>query len=111
MPLSHFGSAESGGESVRTWAWSDGAQVLERRLGEHERAAGVDLLHQVEALHLELRHRRQVDRRRVVDDDVDPAELLATVCRDRGRDLVRVADVADDRQRGAAHLLDLRRRR
>ena len=84
------------------------AQVLERGLGEDEGAPRIDLLHQVEALHLELRHRREVDRRGVVDDDVDAAEALGGL-RDRGGDLVGVANVADDRQRRATHLLDLLR--
>ena len=84
------------------------AQVLERGLAEDEGAARVDLLHQVEALHLELRHRREVDGGGVVDDDVDAAEALGGLL-DRCGDPVGVADVADDRQRPPAHLLDLLR--
>ena len=47
----------------------------------------------------------EVDRAGVVDADVDAAEALDRL-RDRGRDLLLVADVADDRQRLAARLLD-----
>jgi DNA-binding CsgD family transcriptional regulator len=52
----------------------------------------------------------QVDRRGVVDADVDPAEPPDRL-RDGLRDLRLVADVTDDRQRTAARLLDLPGRR
>src|SRR6185503_5823664 len=70
---------------------------------------GVDRLHEVIALYLQRLGAGQVDRRGVVDADVDPAETLGRL-RDGPGDLLLVADVADDRQRAAAGLLDLRGR-
>ena len=45
--------------------------------GDHEGAARVDLMHQVEAVHVGLRHGRELNRGGVVDDDVDAAEPAA----------------------------------
>ena len=52
------------------------AQVRQAGARDHERAARVDLLHQVEALHLEVAHRGEVDRAGVVHHEVDAAEPL-----------------------------------
>src|SRR5262249_54953615 len=84
-------------------------QVRDAGPADHERAAGVDRLHQVVALDLQRLGAGQVDRRGVVDAYVDPAEPLGGL-RDGGRDLGLVADVADYRQRLAACRLDLRGR-
>jgi hypothetical protein len=83
------------------------AQVGQAGPGDDESPTGVDLLHQVEALDLKVSHRREVDRARVVDDDVDSAPA-ADRLRNGVRDLLGVADVAHDRQRLAALGLDLR---
>jgi hypothetical protein len=81
------------------------AQVREGRPGEDERPAHVDVEHEVEALGRDVRDRREVDRRGVVDDDVHAAPALDGL-RDEGVDLRLVAHVADDGQRLAAGLLD-----
>jgi hypothetical protein len=70
---------------------------------QHERAADVDVLHEVVLLRGELERAGQVDHRRVVDDDVDAAEL-ALGLQHRLGDVVVVAHVADDRQRAAGRL-------
>ena len=85
-------------------------QVRDAGAADHERAAGVDLLHQVIALYRQRLGAGQVDRRGVVDADVDSPETLDRL-RDGPHDLRLVADVTDDRQRTAARLLDLPCRR
>src|SRR5262249_42962605 len=84
-------------------------QVRDAGPADHERAAGVDRLHQVIALDLQRLGAGQVDRRGVVDAYIDPAEPLDGL-RDGPLDLGLVADVADYRQRAAARRLDLRGR-
>ena len=79
-------------------------------LRHHERAARVDLMHQVEALHVGLRRRREADGAGVVDDDVDAAEGLDRPLDGLLDDLL-VAHVDDERQRLAAGLFDFLRRR
>src|ERR671910_637934 len=62
------------------------AQVRQARARDHERPAGVDLLHEVEALHLEVAHRGEVDGAGVVHDEVDAAKAvhgLGDGCLDR----------------------------
>jgi hypothetical protein len=81
-------------------------QVRDAGPADHERAAGVDGLHQVVAPDLQRLGAGQVDGRGVVDAHVDPAEHLGGL-RDRAHDLGLVADVADDRQRAPARRLDL----
>jgi hypothetical protein len=76
-------------------------QVRDAGPADHERAAGVDRLHQVIALDLQRLGAGQVDRRGVVDAHVDPAEPLDGL-RDGPLHLGLVADVADHRQRVAA---------
>jgi hypothetical protein len=82
------------------------AQVWQAGARDHERPARVDLLHEVEALHLEVPHRRQVDGAGVVHHQVDAAEALHRLGH-RGVHGVGVADVSDDRERLAAGRLDL----
>ena len=87
------------------------AHVRPDRLCAVEAAGEVDAqvaLPQLRALVEELR--RVVERARVVDQDVDGAELLDDTLHGRG-DLLAVGDVALDRSRPAAQTLDLRRRR
>src|ERR1700752_3168668 len=68
-------------------------------------AADLDSVHQIKALERDLLDRAEVDRRSVVDADVDTAELVDGLGHRRGH-RVTVTDVADDRQRLAAGLLD-----
>ncbi|MEJ7717121.1 MAG: hypothetical protein WKF31_03840 [Thermoleophilaceae bacterium] len=84
------------------------AQVGQAGLGDDERAARVDGLHEVEALDRQVAGRAQVDGARVVHADVDAPEALHGLL-DRARYLLLVADVADDGKRRAAGLLDLLR--
>ena len=86
------------------------AQVRDAGLADQEGPARVDVLHQVVTLHLQRLGAGEVDRRRVVDAHVDPAEPLDRLGHG-GDDLLLVADVADDRQRPAARRLDLLGRR
>ena len=81
-------------------------QDRDSRPREHERPADVDVLHQVVLLRLQVERAREVDDARVVDDDVDAAEL-ALGLQDRLGHVVVVAHVADDRQRVAARGADL----
>ena len=73
----------SGGDRFRMCglrpAFADCLQIRDARLRAHERAAHVDAEHQVEALHRRLERARQRDRARVVDQDVDAAEMLGAV--------------------------------
>src|SRR5246127_1117089 len=69
-------------------------------------AADLDAIHQIEALERDVLDRAEVDRRSVVDADVDTAELVDGLGRRRAH-RVTVTDVADDRQRLATGLLDL----
>ena len=82
------------------------AQVRQAGAGHDEGAARVDLLHEVEALHLEVAHRGEVDGARVVHHEIDATEALDGLG-NGGLDRVGVADVPDDRQRLAAGRLDL----
>src|ERR1700739_298143 len=69
-------------------------------------AADLDSVHQIEALERNLLDRAEVDRRSVVDADVDTAELIDGLGHRRGH-RITVQDVADNRQRLATGLLDL----
>ena len=83
---SHLGSRLSGGDSVRTCGVVGLAQVREAGLRDDERAAHVDVLHQVVSASLgSVGDRREVDRARVVDADVDAAEALDGLGDGRGR--------------------------
>ena len=85
-------------------------QMRNAHLRHQERAARVDLVHQVVALHVGLQRAGELDGAGIVDADVDAAEGLDGSCDGVG-DLRLLADVADDRQRLAAGLLDLLGRR
>ncbi len=80
-------------------------QDRDGRAAEHERAADVDVLHEVVLLRLQVERAREVDDARVVDDDVDAAEL-ALGLEDGLGDVVVVAHVAHDRQCPAARGAD-----
>ena len=69
--------------------------MRQRRLGEQERAADVDVHHQVELLGREVLGRFGGDRTGVVDHDVDAAEALDGGV-DGTHDVVFVADVPDN---------------
>ncbi len=104
---SHFGLRFSGGESERMCGFSASFRIGTRRAAEHEGPAHVDVLHQVVLLRLKVERAREVDDARVVDDDVDPAELALGLEHRLGHVIV-VAHVADDRKRlpaGGADLL------
>jgi len=85
------------------------AQVGEAGLRHDERAAAVDVQHEVVALDRQVGDRHERDRARVVHAQVDAAEAVHRL-RHRRRHLVLEADVADDGQGLAAGRLDLRRR-
>ena len=76
------------------------------RLRGEERAARVDLVHQVISLHLRGERPGQLDRRRVVHADVDSAECLNGGL-DRLNDARFVPHVDDERERLAARCFDL----
>src|ERR1700722_14425973 len=69
-------------------------------------AADLDSIHQIEALKRDLLDRAEVDRRSVVDADVDTAEMVDGLGHRRGH-RVTVTHVADHRERPAPGLLDL----
>ncbi len=81
-------------------------QMRDAGFRSDERAARIDAVHQIVALHVGLDRARQADRRGVVDADIDAAEL-----RDRFGHRVHyigfVAHVDDQRQRLAAGFLYL----
>ena len=85
------------------------AHVRDHRARAEERAAHVDLHHQVELAGRPLGQRREVDGAGVVDEDVDAAEFL-----ERGiphpLHVVEFAHVAAHRQRAAAELAHFLRR-
>jgi hypothetical protein len=81
-------------------------QMRDAELRGQISAARVDLVHEVEALHVRLGRLRQIDGAGVVDQDVDAAELLRGL-RDGCGELGIVADVAKDRQPLAAGFVDL----
>ena len=69
-------------------------------------APRIDLLHQIEALHVGLQRAGQRNGAGIVDADIDAAESCDGLS-DRIDDLLLKSDIADDRQRLAARLLDL----
>src|SRR5690606_16105622 len=75
---------------------------------DKEGAARVDLMHQVEALHIRFQRAGELYGAGIVDADVYAAEGF-----DRGRHclghLILVADIAENRQRPSAGRLDLAR--
>ena len=75
-------------------------------LGHHERAARIDLVHEIEALHICCLAIGQRDRARIVDDDVDAAEMLRGFIQSAAHGRL-VAHIDSDRQRIAARLLDV----
>ena len=82
------------------------AQVGQGGLAADQHRAGVDLVHQVEALGLQLLHPDQADRPGVVDQRVDPAEAFGGAGHGRRHGLL-VAHVELQRQGLAAGGLDL----
>ena len=84
--------------------------MLDCIFGDHEGAARINLMHQIEALHVGLGDRGQRNRARVVDDDVERAEARHGLG-DRALDRGLVADVDHQRQGQPAGLFDCRRRR
>jgi hypothetical protein len=85
-----------------------GAEVGDRGPRQQERPADLDLLHQVELLHRQIGRRGEVDRRGIVDHDVDPAEPVDALAHG-ALNVLLGADVADHRQRLPARGFDLRR--
>ncbi len=85
-------------------------QVRDACLRAGECAAGVDLMHQVEALEGRLERARELDGARVVDQNVDAAEGSHALC-DGSLDLVLAAHVHDAGESLAARLLHLLGRR
>ncbi len=85
------------------------AQGRKGEFAEHERPPDVDIGHQVVAFHLHRVCAGQVDRRSIVDHDVDPAEGLHGGG-DRASDVVLVPHVPDDWEGAPACRFDLARR-
>ena len=81
-------------------------EVRDGVLGHHERSARVDLVHQIEPLHVRVGRARELDRACIVHDDVDAAEAGCGLL-DRTCDLRFLADVTGNRECFAASLLDL----
>jgi hypothetical protein len=79
-------------------------QVRQAALGNHKRAAGVDLMHQVVTLDRRVGGTGQPDRAGVVDHDVDAAEMLRCL-RHRCTHLRLLANVHLQGQRPAASSL------
>ena len=67
-------------------------EMRDRVFRHHEGPARIDLMHQVEALHLGRLARRQADRARIVDDDVEASEGRDRLV-ERGLDGLLVTDV------------------
>src|SRR5699024_4913659 len=80
-------------------------QLRNSATGHQERAAGVDVLHQVVTLHVDRLGRREVNGTGIVDHTVDAAELCGRAVDGIG-DGVVVTNVAHDRQRVTAGTLD-----
>jgi len=70
-----------------------------------EGAAGIDLMHQIEAAHIGVGHRRALDRTGVVDDDVEAAKARDGLF-DRTLNLRLFAHIDHQRQRLAAGFAD-----
>src|SRR3990172_2926809 len=81
-------------------------QVGEACAGAQERAAHVHVEQEVVPFHRGLKGAREMDRGRVVHEDVDPSEALDGPG-DGGLDLVVEPDVARDREGAAPRVLDL----
>ena len=71
-------------------------QVRNAHFGDEERAARIDLVHQIIALHVGLQRAGELDGAGIVDADVDAAEPFHGL-RHRIGDLSFVADVAKHR--------------
>ena len=71
----------------------------------HEGAARVDLMHEIEALHVGLRDRRERDGAGIVDHDVEAAEMRGGLI-ERGLDGGLVAHVDHEGERLAAGFFD-----
>ena len=72
----------------------------------HEGAARIDLMHQIEAAHVGLRNRRELDGAGIVDHDVDAAEARRGLV-ERGLHRGFLAHVDLQSQRPPAGFLDL----
>src|ERR1019366_481485 len=79
------------------------AQMRNAGARYQERAAAIDLMHQIVALGVGLQRRREADGTGVVDTDVDAAEF-GDGARDCPLDLLLEADIALERERPAAGL-------
>ena len=81
-------------------------QIGRREFGHHERASRIDLVHEIEALHLGRLAVCQRDRARIVDDDVDAAKMVRGFIQSVAHGRL-IAHVDNDRQSIAASGLDL----
>jgi len=81
-------------------------QVRQRGLRAQEGAPGVDLVHQIEALHRRVEGAGEADGAGVVDQDIEAAKALDGLL-DGVDDLLFEADIDLERQRLAAGGLDL----
>ena len=73
-------------------------QIRDAGTGGDKGAAGIDLLDEIVAAHVDLLGRSEVDRRGIVDADVDAPEALGTAL-DRRGDTRLVPHIHDERQR------------
>ena len=80
--------------------------MRQRRLAAQIGSARVDLMHQIEALHLERVDPAQIDGAGVVDEDVDPAKAGDGLT-DRRLHLILEANVTGDGERLSARRFDL----
>jgi len=67
----------SGGDSIRMCGLADFSRCEMAYFRDHEGAARVDLMHQVETAHVGRSYRRQPEWRWVVDHDVDAPKCAA----------------------------------
>ena len=81
-------------------------QERDREFRHHERAARIDLMHEIETLHVGRLRVGQRDRAGIVDHDIDAAELKRRLIQ-RTAHRRLVAHIDDERQRLPASLLDL----
>src|ERR1700733_2154964 len=80
--------------------------MANRPFGHQESASRIDLVHQIEPLHVDVGDGRELNGAGIVDDDIDAAEF----CRGLVQRVAHhglVADVDDEGQRLAASALDL----
>src|SRR5688572_14828426 len=80
--------------------------MRQTQFGTQKRAARVDLMHQIVALHVRTERRRQADGARIIDADVDTTERRNGFIY-RALNLIFEADVTDASDSFAAERLDL----